>query len=173
MPNTPVPAEASQTLRTPRERLVQVVAYEVLGIAIVSPGLAWCAGLSVDESATALVVLSLVAMAWTGAYNEWCDRLEWRVRRRCASDRSHACRWLHACGLECSLTLFTWPMLVTVTDLGWVEALAADIGLSVAYVCYGYVFHLAFDWLRPLVAGDAAAMAMGARASRNGVATAR
>ena len=36
-----------------------------------------------------------------------------------------------------------------------------------------YVFHLAFDWLRPLVSGDPAAMAMGARASRNGVAIAR
>ena len=172
MTNTPSPANAPRTLRTPRERLAQVVAYEVLGIAIVSPGLAWYAGLSVDESAMALVVLSLVAMTWTGAYNEWCDRLEWRVRGQCASARSHTCRWLHACGLELSLTLFTWPMLVAVTDLGWREALAADIGLTVAYVCYGYAFHLAFDWWRPLVSDDAA-MAMSARGSRNGVATAR
>jgi uncharacterized membrane protein len=57
---------------------------------------------------------------------------------------------LHAVGLEATSALVTWPLIVAVTGLGWLEALVADFGLTLAYALYGYLFHLAFDRLRPV-----------------------
>ena len=34
--------------------------------------------------------------------------------------------------------------------LNWVDALLTDIALSLAYSAYGYLFHWAFDRLRPV-----------------------
>jgi uncharacterized membrane protein len=57
---------------------------------------------------------------------------------------------VHAIGLEATSVLATWPLIVMVAHLGWWEALLADIGLTLAYALYGYLFHLVFDRLRPV-----------------------
>jgi len=36
--------------------------------------------------------------------------------------------------------------------LAWLQALAAEIGLTLVYALYGYLFHLGFDHLRPVEA---------------------
>ena len=51
---------------------------------------------------------------------------------------------------EATTVIVTWPLLVALTPLGWIEALATDIGLTLTYALYGYLFHLAFDRLRPI-----------------------
>ena len=37
-----------------------------------------------------------------------------------------------------------------VTDLTWLEAIAAELGLTLAYAVYNYFYHLGFDRLRPV-----------------------
>ncbi len=150
------PLQRARAARPIAERVAQAVVYELIGIAVVSPGLALAAGLSIDESLTTLAALSLVAVAWTGIYNEWFDRLDVRRRRCRGGDRSHRCRWLHAAGLEASLTFLTWPLIVAITGFAWHDAFVADIGLGAAYVVYGYAYHLAFDRVRPLQDGRTA-----------------
>jgi uncharacterized membrane protein len=62
--------------------------------------------------------------------------------------------------------LVTWPLIMLVTGFGWLEAIAADLGLTLAYAIYSYFFHLAFDKLRPVQADTALAIEAGQPALR-------
>ena len=53
-------------------------------------------------------------------------------------------------GLEATAVIVTCPLIVALTTLGWLEALVTDIGLTLTYALYGYLFHLGFDRLRPI-----------------------
>ncbi len=137
-------------LRTPRERLIQTLWFEALGLLLVAPAYAWASGAGLGESFTVVVALSVAVMLWAALYNTVFDRIELRRTGRLASDRPHGLRSVHAIGLEGSSVLATWPLIWALTDLGWWGALAADLGLSAVYAAYGYLFYWAFDRLRPV-----------------------
>ena len=46
---------------------------------------------------------------------------------------------------------FTLSQIVGMTGLGLKEALALDVGLTLVYAAYAYVFHVVFDLVRPMV----------------------
>jgi uncharacterized membrane protein len=158
-PDEPItlPAQARRVsisrLRSRRERALQTLCFEALGLALVSPLLAWFAGASAGESLLVLAALSVAVMCWSALYNTAFDLLDLRCTGRVASDRPRGLRVVHALGLETTAVLVTWPLLVWLTPLGWIEALAAELGLTLAYAVYGYCFHLGFDRLRPVRAG--------------------
>jgi uncharacterized membrane protein len=153
--NGPTLAHARQprAVRSLRERLIQTLWFEALGLALISPLFAQIAGGSAGESLVVLAVLSVAVMAWSALYNAAFDWVEHRRTGRVASDRPHGLRLVHTVGLEVSVLVVTWPLLVALTPLGWGEALAADVGLTLAYTLYGYLFHLGFDQLRPVRPG--------------------
>lgn len=144
-PPGPTPA-----LRSRRERLIQTLWFEGLGALLICPLFALLVGASPQESLATLIALSLVVTGWSAAYNTGFDRLESWCAGRVASDRPRALRVAHSIGLEATAAIVTWPLIVALTGLGWVEALEADLGLTSVYVVYGYVFHLGFDRLRPV-----------------------
>lgn len=142
---------ADVPVRTWRERAFQTIAFEVGGLLLVSPLWNLASGESAGESLFLLVCLSAAVMTWMAAYNTAFDLAEVRLAGRVASERPHRWRVLHAVGLEVSSILVTWPLIALITGFGWLEALAADIGLTAAYAIYGYFFHLGFDRLRPVL----------------------
>lgn len=150
------PRSTSGTVRSVRERVVQTLWFEGLGLLIVSPLFAQCAGTSPEESLTTLVALSVAVMTWSALYNTAFDLAEARRSGRLASDRPAVLRIMHTVGQEATATLVTWPLLVALTPLGWTEALVADFGLTLAYAVYGYLFHLGFDRVRPVAASQEA-----------------
>lgn len=137
-------------LRSPRERLVQTLWFEGLGLVLVAPAYAAVSGAPAGESFVLIAALSLAVMLWAALYNTVFDVLERRRTGRVASDRPHGLRTLHAIGLEASSVVVTWPLVWALTPLSWWGALAADLGLAVVYALYGYVFFWAFDRLRPV-----------------------
>lgn len=141
---------AAAPIRGRRERVVQTLAFEALGLLLVTPLYGLVSGSPMGESLLLLVVLSGVVMSWAAFYNTVFDRLEWRHAKRVASDRPARLRMLHAIGLEATALLVTWPVIVALTDLDWLEALLADIGLTLTYAAYAYLFHWGFDRLRPV-----------------------
>jgi uncharacterized membrane protein len=142
---------ADVPVRTWRERVFQTLAFELGGLLLVSPLWTLASGESTGESLFLLVCLSAAVMTWMAGYNTAFDRAEARLSGRVASERPHRWRVVHAVGLEASSILVTWPLIALITGFGWLEALAADIGLTVAYAIYGYFFHLGFDRLRPVL----------------------
>lgn len=147
------PPPAPAPLRSGRERLLQTLWFEALGLALVAPAYAWLSGSSAAESIGLLVALSVLVMAWAAAYNTAFDWWEWRRHRRVASDRPPALRTVHAIGLEASVVLLSCPLIMAFTGLGFWPALGLDLALSAAYAAYGWAFHWAWDRLRPVRAG--------------------
>jgi uncharacterized membrane protein len=137
-------------IRSRRERLIQTLWFEALGIVIVSPLFAHFAGPSLGKSIIVLTALSVMMMCWSALYNTAFDLIEVRCTGRVASDRPHGLRVLHTIGNEVTALIVTWPMMVALTPLAWLQALAAEIGLTLVYALYGYLFHLGFDHLRPV-----------------------
>jgi uncharacterized membrane protein len=138
------------TIRSGRERLIQTLWFEALGVLVIGPGFAWFTTTPAGESLAVVATLSIAVMGWAAFYNTAYDLVERRTTGRVASDRPQAWRVLHAAGLEVTAVVVTWPLIVALTSLGWLDALVAEVGLTLAYAVYGYFFHLGFDRLRPV-----------------------
>lgn len=137
-------------LRSTRERILQTLAFEAVGLLLVAPLFAWASGSSSGESFAVVAAVAVVVMLWAALYNTVFDLVELRRTGRVASDRPHALRTLHALGLEITSVVVTTPLIWALTDLLWGQALLADLGLAAAYAVYGYAFHWAYDRLRPV-----------------------
>ncbi len=144
--------DARSTVRGLRERVIQTLWFEGVGLAIVSLPFSHLSGVTVGDSLALLLTLSMAITFWSALYNTSFDLIERRLTSRVASDRPPCWRMLHTLGLEASALVATWPLVVTLTPLGWREAFLAEMGLTLAYAAYGFVFHLAFDRLRPVLA---------------------
>ena len=140
-------------LRSARERVIQTLWFEGVGLVVVAPLYALVAASPVGESVAVVAAVSVVVAVWAALYNMLFDVVERRRTGRVASDRPHALRTAHAVGLEASAVIVSCPVIWAMTPLGWWGALLADLGLTVAYVVYGYAFHWVFDRLRPVAQG--------------------
>lgn len=137
-------------LRTWRDRLRQVLAFEAGGLVLITPPFSWASGAPVLDSLGLLALLALIAALWNALYNTVFDRLEARLAGRRADLRPPSWRIVHALGFEGGLLFLTLPLIVAWTGLGWLEALVADLGLALAYTVYAYVFNWCYDRLFPI-----------------------
>lgn len=143
------------TLRTPRERAVQVLCFEAGGLLVAVPLYALASGEDAGRSALLIAALSVAVMAWSPIHNTLFDVAELRWAGRVASDRPHRWRAVHALSHEASALLVTLPIVMGLTGLGLGGALLVEAGLTALYAGYAYAFHWGFDRLRP-VAGPLA-----------------
>ncbi|MGQ0567489.1 MAG: PACE efflux transporter [Gemmobacter sp.] len=138
------------TLRSSRERLLQTVAFEAGGLALVVPLYAVATGAGSGESLALFVALSVAVMLWSPLFNTAFDLIDLRLTGRLASDRPHRLRLVHAVLHEVSTVVVTLPVIMVIGGHGWLDALALDVALTVVYAAYAYVFHLAYDRWRPV-----------------------
>jgi len=136
-------------IRSTRERLRQTLAFEALGLALVTPLYSAAAHEGLDESFALLALLSAAVMLWSALFNTLFDLVEQLRWGRAASDRPQLVRVAHAALHEVTSVLVCCPLIYATTELSWSQALAADLGLSSGYAIYGYFFHLAYDRWRP------------------------
>jgi uncharacterized membrane protein len=140
------------SLRSLRERWLQVGAYELVGLAVVAPlyGVFFDGGAS--EGAVLIIALFLPEVGWSVVHNWLFDRAEWRFFHRVASDRPHCWRIIHAASHEVTAAIVTLPVIMVVTGHGLSQALIIDIWLGLCYGIYAYLFHIVYDRLRPVPA---------------------
>ena len=137
-----------------RERVIQTLYFEGIGLLLVAPLYAAAAGAGMRESFAMVAVVSLVVMTWSAFFNAAFDTIEWRWTGRIASDRPHRLRSLHALLHELTAMVVSCPVIFAMTPLSWGQALLADLGLTLAYAAYAYVFHLGYDRLRPVMPAE-------------------
>lgn len=137
-------------LRSFRDRLRQIVLFEIGGLVLITPPFAWASGVSLSDSIGMLALIALIAALWNGSYNTAFDWIEGRLTGRTADRRPWRLRALHAAGFEGGLLLMTLPVVMAWTGMDWLTALVADIALAVAYVVYAFLFNLAYDRLFPI-----------------------
>lgn len=141
---------ASSGIRSLRERVVQTLAFEAGGLLLITPLYGWLAGAALGDSLLLLAAVSVVVMVWSAVFNTLFDTAEHRLTGRVASDRSPRWRTVHALAHEASAVLVSCPVINALTPLDWSGALLADLGLTLAYAAYAWVFHWGFDRLRPV-----------------------
>lgn len=144
------------SIRSARERLLQALSFELGAFLLVSPLFSLATGNGMAESYLLIAALSVAAMLWAAAFNSVYDLLEHRWTGRVASDRPHRWRIFHALALEATQVVVSCPLIYLITGMSWFGALMADLALTVVYAAYGYVFHLAFDRLRPVRGAESA-----------------
>lgn len=137
-------------LRTARERLYQTLAYEAGGLMAAAPIYGLFFGREASESFALILTLSLVVIVWGPVYNTVFDWAEHSRTRRAASDRPQRLRVLHALGLEITAAAVTLPIVMSMGGHSFWQALTIDIGLTLFYAAYAYVFHIAYDKFRPV-----------------------
>jgi uncharacterized membrane protein len=140
-------------LRCTKERILQTLCFEAGGLLLVAPVYASFSGKSAAGSLGLLLVLSVLMMMWSPLHNTAFDWCEARHSRRVASDRPHALRFVHAASHEVTSIAVTLPALMVLGGHSFWGAVVVDIGLTAAYAAYAYVFHIVFDWLRPVIKG--------------------
>ncbi|MDR0576733.1 MAG: PACE efflux transporter [Candidatus Accumulibacter sp.] len=137
-------------LRTPLDRLRQVLMFEIGGLLLITPPFVWLSGVPPLDSFGLLAVMALIAAIWNALYNTTFDWIEGRLTGRAADRRPTSLRVAQAIGFEGGLLSISLPVVMTWTGMGWLQALLADIGLAVAYVAYAYVFNLGYDRVFPI-----------------------
>ena len=139
-------------LRSLWDRVRQIMLFEVGGLLLISPPFAWASGEPLVDSAALLAVIAFIAALWNAAYNSTFDWFEGRATGRTADHRPFGMRVVHAIGFETGILVISLPLIVWWTDLDWMVALVADIGLAIAYTAYAFVFNLAYDRYFPIAA---------------------
>lgn len=137
-------------LRSARERLYQTLAYEAGGLVMAAPIYGYFFGQEAGESFALIMMLSFVVMIWAPLYNTIFDWVELERTGRAASDRPQTLRAAHALCLEITATAVTLPIVMAMGGHGFWQALTIDLGLTLLYTAYAYVFHIVYDRLRPI-----------------------
>ena len=141
---------AKPKLRSARDRIRQVILFEVGGLILVTPPFVWASGVPLKDSIGLLALIALLAALWNAIYTTSFDWIEGRLTGRAADRRSKPWRVVHAFGFELGLLLMSLPIVMAWTAMGWFDALLADIGLAAAYVAYAFVFNLGYDRVFPI-----------------------
>lgn len=141
---------AQPKLRSPLDRVRQVIAFEIGGLLLITPPFAWASGVAAGDSLGLLALVALIAALWNAVYMTAFDWVEGRLTGRTADLRGKLARVVQAIGFEFGLMLISLPIVMAWTGMGWIDALLADVGLALAYAAYAYVFNLAYDRVFPI-----------------------
>ena len=107
-------------------------------------------GRTAGEGFTLLLALSVAVMVWSPCFNTLFDWVDLTLSGRVASDRPHRLRLVHAVLHEASSVIVSLPLILWIGGLSVSAALALDLGLTVFYSVYAYVFHVFYDQMRPV-----------------------
>lgn len=125
-----------------RRKLVHAVIYELIAILLVSAAVRLASAATAQEAAGLALLTSLIAMSWNVAFNSLFEAWE---RRQTQRERTLWRRVLHAIGFEGGLTVLTVPVIAWWLQLGWLQALVADLWLVALFLVYTFVFNWLFD----------------------------
>lgn len=101
----------SPKLRSPLDRVRQVVLFEIGGLLLITPPFVWASGMPAMNSLGLLALIALIAAGWNAVYNTSFDWIEGRLTGRTADRRPYRMRLLHASGFEGGLILLSLSLI--------------------------------------------------------------
>ena len=144
-----LPSVRMKTIRTFRDRLRNILLFELIGLILVSPLASWITGHGVGETGILVLIISLIAMIWNGLFNHGFDQTELAYGGH-LSTRGWGVRILHAALFELGLVLATVPLIAWWLKMGLWHAVLLDAGFMVFYLCYALLFNRVYDHFYPL-----------------------
>ena len=127
-----------------KERALHALLFELIGVLLFAPLLAWLMGHSLAKMGAMTVMISTVAMLWNMLFNAIFDSL----RRKLGFKLSIGARIAHALCFEGGLILVIVPLAAWWLSISLLEAFWLDIGLLLLFLPYTLVFNLLYDKAR-------------------------
>ncbi len=127
-----------------KERAMHALLFEMIGVLLFAPGLAWVLGQSLGKMGAMTVMISTVAMLWNMLFNAGFDRL----RARYGFAMSLTVRALHAVAFEAGLIVVVVPMAAWWLSISLLEAFWLDIALLLLFLPYTMAFNWTYDKIR-------------------------
>jgi uncharacterized membrane protein len=125
-------------------KILYAVSFELLGLVVSTLALLAMSDASPASSLGLSVVVSVMALIWNYVFNSLFEGWEKVQKQRGRSPRR---RLTHALLFEAGFMLMTVPVVIWALDTSFWEGLAYDLGLTVVFVTYTFLFTLAFDRL--------------------------
>ena len=141
-------AKSAVPAKSLKERAFHALLFELIGVVVFAPGLAWVLGQSLGKMGAMTVMISTVAMLWNMVFNAGFDRL----RARLGFAMSLKARALHAMSFETGLIVAVVPLAAWWLSISLWEAFLLDIGLLLLFLPYTMLFNMAYDKVRERVA---------------------
>jgi uncharacterized membrane protein len=141
------PAKSAVPAKSLKERALHALLFELIGVLLFAPGLAWLLGQSLGKMGAMTVMISTVAMLWNMLFNAGFDRL----RARAGFALSLKVRALHALSFETGLIVAVVPLAAWWLSISLWQAFLLDIGLLLLFLPYTLLFNMAYDTLRERV----------------------
>jgi uncharacterized membrane protein len=133
-------------------RILHAVLFEIGALFILIPLASGLLGVTLFHFGALALMLSVTAMTCNMLYNHV---FEW-FERRYAWRRTVPVRVGHAIGFEVVLTFATVPLTAWWMGMGWLQAFALDMGLTVYFLTYGFCFNWIYDLVRRRLAAQPA-----------------
>lgn len=127
------------------ERVFQAVCFEAVAIVICTPLFAWVMDKTLADMGVVTIATCLLALGWNVVFNSRFDR----VLARYGLVKNGWTRLLHALLFEGGLIVVGVPLIAWWLGVSLVQAFVLDMGVLLFFLPYTYVFHWAYDALRP------------------------
>lgn len=128
-----------------RERIFQSVLFEFTAIMIMIPVNMILMKQSAGGAAWITVVISTVAMAWCFLHNKVFDSFYGSTNKL---ERTKKTRIIHALTFEVGFFAFSYPFLLTVTDLTLFEIMYRTAFVSTFFMVFTVVYNYGYDLIR-------------------------
>ena len=137
------------TMRTRADRIRHTLLYELFGLILCTPLASWALGRDLLRVGLLSVSMSGAAMICNYLFNLAFDHLLLRMGRP-VHVRPPWLRAIHALSFEASLTVLTVPLIMWWLDLSLWAALGTDLGYTLFFLAYTYLYNWAYDAVFPM-----------------------
>lgn len=135
-----------------KRKVVYVCLYEAIAIAICSASFFALSDKGLGHATALSIACSAVAVFWNLAFNALFERWE---SVQIVRGRSLARRVAHALGFEGGLIVLLVPLIAWWLEVSLIQSLLMDIGLSIFFLVYTFMFGWVFDRIFGLPASAA------------------
>ncbi|UYZ85586.1 multidrug/biocide efflux PACE transporter [Entomomonas sp. E2T0] len=132
------------TRRSGKERAFHALLFEVIATLITAPTAAWLMGHSIIKMGALTIMFAAIAALCNVVFNFLFDL----AQRRMCFKRTVKVRLLHATLFEISLIGVLVPVAAWWLSVGWVEAFLLDIGFTLFFLPYTFVYNYVYDEIR-------------------------
>lgn len=137
-------------MRTFSDRIRHAIMFELIGLAIFTPGAALLFDQPMGHMGVIGVVSATAATLWNFVFNLGFDRAMLRLRG--SVEKTMRIRVLHTALFEAGLIVILIPFIAWYLGIGLMTAFILDLAVVAFYLVYAFVFNIVYDWAFPIPA---------------------
>lgn len=136
------------TMRSFPDRVRHALMFEIIGLAIFTPGAAIIFNQPVMDMGVIGFISATVATLWNFIYNIGFDHVMMRLTG--SVQKTIPVRIIHTLLFEGGLLIALIPMIAWYLGISLWEALIMDIAIVLFYLIYAFFFNIAYDHIFPI-----------------------